>query len=140
MLEVTLDVSILILLLATIGLGATLHRRLRRLQHDRGELAALVTSLETAVARAEAVLGELRRTALEHGERVDRDQHMVGRLIEDLTVLSARANRDADRLAEQIRVARGAAGSDGPPAAAGPAGKRGSPAAEDLEQALRSLR
>ena len=141
MLEATVDGVILLLLVVVLVAGLVLHKRLQRLRGGDGELAGLVESLNRAVARAEAVLGDLKRTALESGEVLDRDRASARALIDDLNMLCERAGREADRLADAIGAARplGEAGRR----VSSPAGP-GRPAApvdpEQLEQALRSLR
>lgn len=140
MLEGLVDWLIVLLLGAVLTHGALLQRRLQRLHSGDGELARLVDGLSGAVGRAEAALCDLKRTALESREVLDADRVRAQDLIDDLKMLSDRAEREADRLAEGIRAARPLGQANGVPAHAtiGPA--RRPAGSDELEQALRTLR
>lgn len=148
MVPMVVDLAIVLLLLAVLGFGALLHRRLSAMRTDNAGLERLIDGLTAATGRAEGALGELKRTANETGERMSQDLARAQRLADELRLLGDRADRLADGLVEGIRAAReinrrspGArptsASPKGAPASAGPAKPL---PAEDLERALSTLR
>jgi len=144
MLALILDGLIVALLLAALGVGLVVYRRLHGLRHDYGELRQLIDGLDAAAGRAEAALGELRRTARDAGERLEADVATAQRLLDDLRLASAQADRLADRLAAGIRGAHAPRPPAGDAARQDPAGApsgRDAPVSPaELEQALRALR
>ena len=141
---ILLDGLIVLLLLVVLALGVVLHRRLQRLRMGDGELARLVENVNGAVAQAGAALADLKQTALETGERLDFDRASVQQLIGDLKMLSERAEREADRLAEAICAVppRGDGAAVQRSVLTAQVAQRNAPrgGSEELEQALRSLR
>jgi len=156
MLALALDVLIILLLSGVLGLGLVLHRRLGRFRRETAAFEELIAGLTAATDRAEAALGELKRTAAAAGERLAEEQAGAQRLADDLRLLSGRADQLAERLAELIRTARPleASAAPGRAVAAPKAGQgeaedgateespRPAPATspQELERALRTLR
>lgn len=149
MLPFVIDLAIVLLLLAALGLGALLHRRLSAMRADAAGLERLIDGLTAATGRAEHALGELRRTAGETGERMSHDLARAQRLADELRLLGDRADRLADGLVQGISAARevhkGATGARpvaAPPngAPAGSTGLARPVPAKDLERALSTLR
>lgn len=147
MLGLALDLLIIVLLSGVLGFGLMLYRRLRRFHHETASFEHLITALGGATERAEAALGELKRTAAAAGERLAEDHDRAQRLSDDLRLLSGRADQLAERLEEVIRVARPLErpGASPRPAEAGNAGRtppQPSPAMspDELERTLRTLR
>lgn len=141
MLELVIDVLIVILLVALIALGIVLRSRLERLRGPKGELRELISALDAATARAEEALAEFKRCTSETGTTVKEARAQLTALGDDLRLLTERADREADRLAELVSSAR----------RAGPGPAHRAMSAElaeavpdhdqvELERALRTLR
>lgn len=106
MLELIVDGLIVVLLVALLALGIILRGRLDRLRGPGGELRELVGALDAATGRAESVLGEFRQCAADSGTCVEQARERLTALSDDLRLLTERADREADRLAELISGAR----------------------------------
>ncbi|MEK0085946.1 hypothetical protein [Benzoatithermus flavus] len=63
MLELAIDTASMVLLAATSVSCLALHRRLRHLQTDRGDIEAFVRMLDAATQRAEATIAGIREAA-----------------------------------------------------------------------------
>ena len=140
MLELTVDGLIVVLLLALLALGIILQRRLDRLRGPGGELRELVEALDAATARAEGVLGEFRRCTAESGATVAGAREELTGLSDDLRLLTERADREGDRLAELISSARQAGAGPARPAVSRELPDAPERDQAELERALRSLR
>jgi len=134
MLEHAVDGLIVALLFALLVLGALLLARLRRLRGQSGELRAMVDALNDAVEAADRALGSLKRAALEAGAGMAAERERAGRIVDDLRLLSERADREADRLSDLIGEVRACGAPAAPPAGVRRGGQ------EQLERTLRSLR
>lgn len=141
MLEVVIDGVIVVLLIAVILVGVLLRRRLDGLRGPAGELRELISALDAATERAEGALGEFKRCAADAGTTVKEARAQLTTLSDDLRLLTDRADREADRLAELVSGARRATPRSAPQplsdelTAGGPA-----PDQVELERALRTLR
>jgi hypothetical protein len=104
--SIALDVLVAALLVATIVYAAVLDRRIRQLRATRAELETLVVGFNTATARAESAIGDL-KTGTESGSRELKPLIATGRQIaDDLQFLVERGNELADRLDAGIGSAR----------------------------------
>jgi hypothetical protein len=141
MLALVLDGTLAVLILAALGLGLRLQRRIRQLRSNDGELERLIAALDSASERSAAAVDGLKQAAADADERLAGAQ----RLVDDLRFLTSRGEQLADRLEDQIRRGRPAAQrSDPPPPKPAPpqppARSDQAGQAADLERTLRTLR
>ncbi len=101
-----LDVVVAILLMVTIGYAVVLNKRLGNLRRDKAELEKLALGFNDATTRAEDGIAELKATTDLLQGRIDKAES----LRDDLVFLVDRGSSAADRLEEQVRVARDEAG------------------------------
>jgi hypothetical protein len=121
-LSLALDVVVAGLLIATIVYATVLDRRIRQLRATRSELEAMVVGFNTATARAESAIGDL-KAGTEAGSRELKPLIATGRQIaDDLQFLVERGNELADRLDVGISAARAAAPKAGAKSAVRPTG------------------
>jgi Domain of unknown function (DUF6468) len=121
-LSLALDVVVAGLLIATIAYAAVLDRRIRQLRATRAELETMVVGFNTATARAESAIGDL-KSGTEAGSRELKPLIATARQIaDDLQFLVERGNELADRLDVGISAARVAAPKTGAKPAARPPG------------------
>jgi hypothetical protein len=121
-LSLALDVVVAGLLIATIAYAAVLDRRIRQLRATRAELETMVVGFNTATARAESAIGDL-KSGTEAGSRELKPLIATARQIaDDLQFLVERGNELADRLDVGISAARVAAPKSGAKPTARPAG------------------
>jgi hypothetical protein len=107
--SIALDALVAALLVATIAYAAVLDRRIRQLRATRAELETLVVGFNTATARAESAIGDL-KAGTESGSRELKPLIATGRQIaDDLQFLVERGNELADRLEVGVSAARTAA-------------------------------
>jgi hypothetical protein len=121
-LSLALDVVVVGLLIATIVYATVLDRRIRQLRAMRAELETMVVGFNTATARAESAIGDL-KSGTEAGSRELKPLIATGRQIaDDLQFLVERGNELADRLDVGISAARTAAPKSGTKPILRPAG------------------
>ncbi len=113
-LSILTNLVVCLLLIAGIGLGLVLMRRLAVLRAAQGELAAMGETLAAAAARAEAGLAELRRAAEADGDVLQERMTRARGLKDDLSFLVDRAGEAAARLEGAIGEARKAGRSQRP--------------------------
>jgi len=101
------DLTVAVLLLATIVYVAMLNKRLAMLRNDKAQLEQLVRGLNAAVGGAQSGIAELRQAADELGRDLDKKVTVGQALREDLTYLVERGGSLADRLEGTIRAKRG---------------------------------
>ncbi len=157
MADTAAQLLLILLLAATIVWCVLVHRRLGRLRTDGGELADIVTALDAASRRAEAVVGELRTVATEASARLaERDgtaqqrEAELGRLIETAGRVVRRLEGGITQGVRTLAEARTRVDLDLAPAAAAgrpaPVDRAPSPErrlpdkAEAILEALRGLR
>jgi len=108
-----LDIVVAGLLVATIAYAAVLDRRIRQLRATRAELETMVVGFNTATARAESAIGDL-KMGTEAGSRELKPLMATARQIaDDLQFLVERGNELADRLDVGVSAARAAAPKGG---------------------------
>jgi Flp pilus assembly protein TadB len=118
------EVTLAVLLAATLFCCARLDRRLRNLRGDQESLAITVRSLNSAVAAAQASLVGLRAAAQDAEETLGRKFSAARGLADELLVLTSAG----ERIATRMESARPHQLSNPPRAAAG------------LSEALRAVR
>ncbi len=107
--SIMLDIVVAALLVATIAYAAVLDRRIRQLRATRAELESMVVGFNTATARAESAIGDL-KAGTETGSRDLKPLIATGRQIaDDLQFLVERGNELADRLEVGVSAARAVA-------------------------------
>lgn len=117
-LSIILDIVVAGLLVATIAYATILDRRIRQLRSARAEIETMVVGFNTATARAESAIGDLKE-GTEAGARELKPLMATARQIaDDLQFLVERGNELADRLDVGVGAARAAAPKGGlkPPA------------------------
>jgi hypothetical protein len=131
-----LEIVLVALLAATLFHAVRLERALGVLKRDRALLEELVSDFNASTRQAEAGIDRLRTAADGAGRQLARQIDAAAGLKDDLTFLSERGERLADRLDEQVRNVRPvlaeATTSDAP--------RPRSQAERDLIQALRMAR
>ncbi len=153
--EWTLEIVLVVLLGATLFQATRLERALGVLKRDRASLESLVVGFNASTNQAESGIQRLRATADGTGREIEAQLAKSVSLKDDLTFLTERGDRLADRLDTLVRSARplvqerptqaSAAPNHGAPdRAANGADTRGSHAGNqaerDLLQALRMAR
>lgn len=129
-----LDLVLVLLLAATIGYCAAVHRRLGALRSEQGELRGLIDQFTESTSRAQESLDGLRSAAAESAETLGPQIAEAKTLIGDLDMLNHRAGKLVAKLdpagktaaktparktapnpgAKGKRPVRGKAGSGGP--------------------------
>ena len=108
-LSIILDLVVAGLLVATIAYATLLDRRIRQLRSARAEIETMVVGFNTATARAESAIGDLKE-GTESGARELKPLMATARQIaDDLQFLVERGNELADRLDVGVSAARAAA-------------------------------
>ncbi|PCJ71788.1 MAG: hypothetical protein COA62_04260 [Rhodobiaceae bacterium] len=98
--DLILDALVAILLAATIFYCAMLDRRLKALRSGQDGFKAIIDQLNTATARAEMSIGQLKQASGEAGSGII-EQHEKARAVADeLSVMIASGNNLADRLSQ----------------------------------------
>ena len=143
--EWLLEIVLLVLLAFTLFHAIRLERALGVLKRDRATLEALVTGFNTSTRQAENGIERLRAAVDGAGRQVARQIDAATSLKDDLTFLTDRGERLADRLDALVRHARPAAAEtprlvaeDGPNAP--DASRVRSQAERDLLRVLRMAR
>jgi len=96
--DLLLDLLVAVLLVATIFFCVLLDRRLKALRSGQDGLKAIIDQLNTATARAEMSIGQLKQVSGDADTGLN-DQLRQARLVSDeLSVMLASGNKLADRL------------------------------------------
>lgn len=101
-----LDVTLVVLLGATIGYCVALHRRLGDLRAAQSELPRLIDSFVEATRRAEAGIADLKVASSGAAEEMGPRLNEAQVLREDLAFMIDHGTKLADRLEASVRVAR----------------------------------
>ena len=104
--EWILELALILLLAATLFHAMRLERALGVLKRDRGSLEALVEGFNASTRQAEDGIERLRAAADGAGRQIARQTDMAVDLKDDLTFLTERGERLADRLDGLVRAAR----------------------------------
>ncbi len=96
------DLIVIALLLAVLGVGWTLHRKLTALRRDRAELEQFAGRFGDAIHRAEQSVGHLKDST----QQLCRETEGAQTLAEDLRFLIERGGTAADRLEQAIGQSR----------------------------------
>ncbi len=144
MLLLILDISIVLLLLITLGAGFRLHKSLLRLQTNGEEFERLIQSLDNAALHAESALSGLKQRAEETTTKLSEEANDVQRLLDDLRFMKDHSEQLVNKLEGAISRARTQdAKPAAPPATNGgvpPSMERPGPRHADLERRLKTLR
>ncbi len=100
------DITVAILLIATIGYAAVLNRRLGVLREDRAKLEELIQGLNVASVNAQNGIAGLRKATDDVGRDLDKELAASRSLRDDLHYLIERGGAVADRLEGAIRTRR----------------------------------
>ena len=100
------DITVAILLIATIGYAAVLNRRLGVLREDRAKLEELIQGLTVASVNAQNGIAGLRKATEEVGRDLEKELAVSRSLRDDLHYLIERGGAVADRLEGGIRTRR----------------------------------
>ena len=104
--EWTLEIVLVVLLGATLFQAIKLERALGVLKRDRASLEALVLDFNASTGMAENGIQRLRAAADGAGRQIETHIAKSGSLKDDLTFLTDRGDRLADRLDALVRAAR----------------------------------
>jgi len=111
------DLTVAVLLLATIAYVAVLNRRLGHLRNDKAQLEQLIHGLNIAATSAQSGISELRQATDDVGKDLDKKVTVGQALRDDLNYLIDRGGGLADRLEGTIRARRNEAPPRAPEAA-----------------------
>jgi hypothetical protein len=100
------DITVAILLIATIGYAAVLNRRLAVLREDRAKLEELIQGLNVASVNAQTGIAGLRKATEEVGSDLEKELAASRSLRDDLHYLIERGGAIADRLEGAVRARR----------------------------------
>ncbi len=104
--QLLLEVALVLLLGATLFHAVRLERALGVLKRDRAVLEDLVSGFNDSTRQAEAGVERLRAAADGAGRQIARQIEQAQRLRDDLSFLSERGERLAERLEGAVRSAR----------------------------------
>jgi hypothetical protein len=104
--EWILELVLVVLLLATLFQALRLERALGVLKRDRGELESLVAGFNASTRQAENGVERLRSAADGSGRQLERQIAASVTLKDDLSYLTERGDRLADRMDTLVRTAR----------------------------------
>jgi Domain of unknown function (DUF6468) len=104
--EWTLEIVLVVLLLATLVQALRLERALGILKRDRAALEALVAGFNASTRQAEAGVDRLKAAADGAGRQIEQQISVSMSLKDDLLLLGDRGDMIADRLESLVRVAR----------------------------------
>jgi hypothetical protein len=138
--EWTLEIVLVVLLLATLVQTLRLERALGALRRDRVALEALIAGFNASTRQAEAGVERLKSAADGAGRLIERQIGVSISLKDDLLLLSERGDRLADRLDGLVRAARPLAADVGFAAVEPPVVQERSEAERSLLHALRLAR
>ena len=99
-----LDLFLIVLLVLAIGYGFVLNRRIVALRHDQENLGKLAASFNTATARAESGVAQLRSATQESAAILQQTIAKADGIRGDLDYLLERGERTADRLEGAVRA------------------------------------
>ena len=97
-----LDILVAVLLVITIAFAFVLNKRLGRLRGDRKAFEKLAKTFGDATSRAEEGINALHQTTDVLQERLDKAQALK----DDLTFMTERGDRTADKLEKLVRMTR----------------------------------
>ena len=100
------DITVALLLVATIGYAAVLNRRLAVLREDRTKLEELIQGLNVASVNAQNGIAGLRKATEDVGRDLEKELAASRSLCDDLHYLIERGGSVADRLEGTIRARR----------------------------------
>ncbi len=100
------DITVALLLVATIGYVAVLNRRLGVLRDDKAKLEELIKGLNAASVSAQAGIAGLKQATDEVGKDLEKELALGRSLRDDLHYLIERGGVVADRLEGGIRARR----------------------------------
>jgi hypothetical protein len=92
------EVTLAVLLTATLFCCARLERRLRQLRQDQDGLSGTVRALNTAIGAAQASLAALRAAARDADETLGRKVTAARGLADELSLLTSAGDRIASRM------------------------------------------
>ncbi len=101
MLEFALEVILCLLMIPTIVWSIVIHRKLRRLRTDQGEMTAFIEALNETIVRAERAVGTLQAVGRETIERHDNQQAEARKAADEI----ARGIQSAARLLRRLDTA-----------------------------------
>ncbi len=101
-----LDIIVALLLAATIGFCALLHRRLAAIRKGQQEMQDLINSLNQATERAAVNVAELKRAGTEVGGALHKQISEARQVSDDFAFMLDRGKGFALQLEEKIRQAR----------------------------------
>lgn len=101
----SLDITLIVLLAATLFQALRLERALGVLKRDRAELETLMAGFNSSTLQAEQGIDRLRQTADGAGRQIARQIEAATGLKDDLVFLHERGERLADRLDGLVRSA-----------------------------------
>ncbi|MBS0639013.1 MAG: hypothetical protein JSS43_04025 [Proteobacteria bacterium] len=104
--EWTLELVLVVLLLATLIQALRLERALGVLKRDRAALEALIAGFNASTRQAEAGVERLKTAADGAGRRLEQQIGISETLRDDLRLFSERGDQVADRLDALVRAAR----------------------------------
>ncbi len=104
--EWTLEIVLVVLLLATLIQALRLERALGILKRDRVALEALIAGFNASTRQAENGVERLKAAADTAGRRIEQQISTSTTLKDDLLLLTERGDRLADHLDELVRAAR----------------------------------
>ena len=104
--EWLLELALIVLLAATLFHATRLERALGVLKRDRATLEALVAGFNASTRQAEDGIERLRVEADGAGRQIARQTELATGLKDDLSFLTERGERLADRLDRLVRTAR----------------------------------
>src|SRR4051794_17862897 len=116
--EWTLEIVLVVLLLATLIQAMRLERALGILKRDRVALEALIAGFNASTRQAESGVERLKAAADTAGRRIEHQIAESITLKDDLLLLTERGDRVADRLDVLVRAARPLAPEPSQPPAA----------------------
>jgi hypothetical protein len=127
--KMLLDVSVAMLLAATIFYCIKLNTRIRLLQDSKSELAQLIQQFDQSTQQAVASIQEIQRASRKIGENIQTKLDKANYLANDLEFMIERASKTADRIEQQISNGRGNNTSTATPARAASIREEAKPAA-----------
>jgi hypothetical protein len=138
--EWALEILLVVLLGATLIQAVRLERALGVLKRDRSALESLVVGFNASTHQAESGILHLRAAADSAGRQIQSQLTQSVALKDDLSFLTERGERLADRLDALVRTARPIAGDRPADGAETDAPRRVSQVEKNLLQALRLAR
>ena len=100
--SIALDLLVAGLLLITICYAMVLNKKIGNLRRDKTELQKMAAAFNTATTKADKSLKNLKNTAEDLGDRIEKAQS----LRDDLMFLTERGSTAADKLEGLVRTAR----------------------------------